>query len=96
MVDAHQRASKTHFSRNDSAQLSFHNFVDAQHAMFHDKRWSAGAMECWISNERLHYSNTSSLHGLEFLRDSFKLIAFDHIADLIFAEVAQPNPAFET
>ncbi len=38
MVDAHQRACKTHFSRNDSAQLSFHNFVDAQHAVFHGEQ----------------------------------------------------------
>jgi hypothetical protein len=45
MVDAHQRASKTHFSRNDSAQLSFHNFVDAQHAVLHDKRWSVGVLD---------------------------------------------------
>jgi hypothetical protein len=45
MVDAHQRASKTHFSRNDSTQLSFHNFVDAQHAVLHDKRWSVGVLD---------------------------------------------------
>src|ERR1700756_5930346 len=33
---------------------------------------------------------------LQFLGDLLELIAFDHVADLIFAEVAQLDSAFQT
>src|SRR6266566_4261296 len=94
MIDADQRARKTDFSRNNSAQLSFDNFVDAQHAVFHGRRWSIGVMEFNISI--LHYSTLRLFHCLEFLRDRFKLIALDHVAYLIFTEVAELNSAFQT
>ena len=39
---------------------------------------------------------TPLLRCLEFLRDRFKLIALDHIAHLIFTEVAELNSTFQT
>ncbi len=44
----------------------------------------------------LHYSTLHLFHCLEFLRDRFKLIALDHVAYLIFTEVAELNSAFQT
>jgi hypothetical protein len=35
MVDADQGAFEAHFSRDDPAQLPLHNFVNAQHSVFH-------------------------------------------------------------
>ena len=35
VIDADERAFKSDFARDNSAQLSFYDFVDAQHAMFH-------------------------------------------------------------
>ena len=35
MIDADQRAFETHFTCDDSTQLSFQELVDAQHSMFH-------------------------------------------------------------
>src|SRR5918996_1014177 len=87
MVDSDQRAFKPDFSGNNSAQLSFHNLVDSQHSMFHG-----------TINGGLEYLEccTPLLRCLEFLRDRFKLVALDHIAHLIFTEIAELNSAFHT
>src|ERR1043166_1194439 len=61
---------------------------------FIERKWSSGVMEQW-SNGRL---NTPTLHYsviLKFLRNRFELVTFDNVADLIFAEVAQLDAAFQ-
>src|SRR5207237_8500377 len=35
VIDGDKRAFETNFSRNDSTQFPFYDFVDPQHAMFH-------------------------------------------------------------
>src|SRR5205823_15066641 len=35
VINSDKRAFKTDFTRNDSAELPFHNFVEPQHSMFH-------------------------------------------------------------
>ena len=96
VTDADQRTGETQFARNNSAQLSFHNFVDAQHAVFHGtingvlEFWSSGGIDFNIPS--LGYSIPRCL---ESLRDRFKLIALDDVAYLIFAEVAELNSTFQ-
>ena len=85
IVNTDQHAFEVYFARNDGAQLTFHELVYAELAMFH---WSVVGRFC-----ETHAPDTDAL---QFLRDRFKLIALDDIADLIFAEVAELNPAFQT
>lgn len=89
MIDADQRAGKTHFARNNCAQLSFYDLVDAQHAVFH------GSFS-WAFVGRLCGTSAFDTNALQFLRDCFKLIALDHVAYLIFAEVAELNSTFQS
>ena len=86
VVNCDNRRIERDFANDDSAELALNEFVYAKQSMFHGIFFVGRFCETLASDT----------DALQFLCDLLQLVALDDVSDMVLAEIAEFETAFQT